>query len=47
MKMDSRFESINEETERLKKGLEMVLYVARLETFDTRFLCRTDYNYIK
>ncbi|PEV90680.1 hypothetical protein CN425_27725, partial [Bacillus cereus] len=25
---DSRFDSINEETERIKKGLEMVLYVA-------------------
>ncbi|MBK5491137.1 sensor histidine kinase [Bacillus sp. TH17] len=34
---DSRFESINEETERIKKGLEMVLYVARLETFEQDF----------
>ncbi|PER33983.1 hypothetical protein COI79_28425, partial [Bacillus thuringiensis] len=34
---DSRFDSINEETERIKKGLEMVLYVARLETFEQDF----------
>ncbi|PEU71872.1 hypothetical protein CN411_33250, partial [Bacillus thuringiensis] len=34
---DSQFESINEETERIKKGLEMVLYVARLETFEQDF----------
>ncbi|WIG24876.1 sensor histidine kinase [Bacillus toyonensis] len=34
---DFRFDSINEETERIKKGLEMVLYVARLETFEQDF----------
>ncbi|PEK36427.1 sensor histidine kinase [Bacillus pseudomycoides] len=31
--VDPRFESINEEADKLKKGLEMALYVARLETF--------------
>ncbi len=35
--VDSRFESINEETDRLKKGLEMALYVARLEAFTQDF----------
>ncbi|PFA86232.1 sensor histidine kinase [Bacillus cereus] len=35
---DDRFDSINEETERIKKGLEMVLYVARLETFEQDFM---------
>ncbi|QDS33928.1 sensor histidine kinase [Brevibacillus brevis] len=34
---DPRFDSIIEETERIKKGLEMVLYVARLETFEQDF----------
>jgi signal transduction histidine kinase len=34
---DSRFESIREETERLQKGLAMVLYAARLDTFDRDF----------
>lgn len=34
---DPRFDSINEETERIKKGLEMVLYAARLETFEQDF----------
>ena len=36
--VDSRFESINEETDRLKKGLEMALYVARLEAFNKIFM---------
>jgi len=35
--VDPRFESINEETDRLKKGLEMALYVARLEAFTQDF----------
>ena len=35
--VDSRFDSINEETDRIKKGLEMALYVARLETFTQDF----------
>ncbi|PRT04983.1 sensor histidine kinase [Bacillus wiedmannii] len=35
--VDPRFESINEETDRLKKGLEMALYVARLEGFTQDF----------
>ncbi|MGE7130878.1 sensor histidine kinase [Lysinibacillus xylanilyticus] len=34
---DFRFDSINEETERIKRGLEMVLYAARLETFEQDF----------
>ncbi|HDR8072561.1 TPA: sensor histidine kinase [Bacillus cereus] len=34
---DERFESISEETERIKQGLEMVLYMARLETFEQDF----------
>ncbi|HHQ2481168.1 TPA: sensor histidine kinase [Bacillus cereus] len=34
---DERFESISEETERMKQGLEMVLYMARLETFEQDF----------
>ena len=35
--VEPRFESINEETDRLKKGLEMALYVARLEAFTQDF----------
>ncbi|MDR4188257.1 HAMP domain-containing histidine kinase [Bacillus pseudomycoides] len=35
--VDSRFESIGEEADKLKKGLEMALYVARLETFTQDF----------
>ncbi|WP_439741531.1 sensor histidine kinase [Bacillus pseudomycoides] len=35
--VDPRFESINEEADKLKKGLEMALYVARLETFTQDF----------
>ena len=34
---DPRFESISEETDRLKHGLEMVLYMARRETFEQDF----------
>ncbi|MCM3749226.1 sensor histidine kinase [Paenibacillus pasadenensis] len=34
---DRRLESISEETERLRHGLEMVLYMSRLETFDQDF----------
>lgn len=34
---DSRLESISEETDRLREGLEMVLYMARLETFEQDF----------
>ncbi|MCG7409620.1 sensor histidine kinase [Paenibacillus sp. ACRRX] len=34
---DTRFESIGEETDRLRQGLEMVLYMARLETFAQDF----------
>ncbi|KEK22792.1 sensor histidine kinase [Bacillus gaemokensis] len=35
--VDPRFESIGEETDKLKKGLDMALYVARLETFTQDF----------
>ncbi|MBC6973330.1 sensor histidine kinase [Bacillus sp. Xin] len=35
--VDPRFVSINEEADKLKKGLEMALYVARLETFTQDF----------
>ncbi|MDM5188890.1 sensor histidine kinase [Bacillus sp. DX4.1] len=35
--VDPRFESISEEADKLKKGLEMALYVARLETFTQDF----------
>ncbi|EJR89808.1 hypothetical protein IKE_05983 [Bacillus cereus VD196] len=34
---DERFESIAEEAERIKQGLEMVIYMARLETFEQDF----------
>ncbi|MBK5480376.1 sensor histidine kinase [Peribacillus sp. TH16] len=34
----SEFDSITEETERIKKGLETVLYLARLETFEQDFI---------
>ncbi|WP_026677790.1 sensor histidine kinase [Fictibacillus gelatini] len=34
---DPRFESIAEETDRIRKGLEMVLYVARLGVFEHDF----------
>lgn len=34
---DLRFESISEETLKLRKGLEMVLYTSRLETFTKDF----------
>ncbi|MFD0695180.1 sensor histidine kinase [Paenibacillus sp. GCM10027628] len=34
---DQRLQSISEETDRLRKGLEMVLYMARLETFEQDF----------
>lgn len=34
---DERFVSIREETERLQKGLDMVLYAARLDTFEHDF----------
>ncbi|SDT10719.1 Signal transduction histidine kinase [Paenibacillaceae bacterium GAS479] len=34
---DARMESISEETERLRHGLEMVLYMSRLETFEQDF----------
>ena len=44
--VDPRFESINEETDRLKKGLEMALYVARLEAFTQDFYVEK-YSYIK
>jgi len=35
---DERIDSIAEETDRLKNGLEMALYVARLETFEQDFI---------
>ena len=35
--VDPRLESIGEEADKLKKGLEMALYVARLETFTQDF----------
>ncbi|WP_336771217.1 sensor histidine kinase [Bacillus bombysepticus] len=35
---DDRFDSINEETDRIKKGLEMVLYATGLETFEQDFI---------
>ncbi|KFN03208.1 sensor histidine kinase [Bacillus clarus] len=35
--IDPRFESIGEETDKMKKGLEMALHVARLETFTQDF----------
>lgn len=34
---DSRFAAIGDEVDRLRKGLEMVLYTSRLETFDRDF----------
>ncbi|WIY59518.1 sensor histidine kinase [Bacillus arachidis] len=34
---DERFESISEEVDRMRTGLEMVLYMARLETFEQDF----------
>lgn len=34
---DERLVSISEETDRLRRGLEMVLYVARLDTFEQDF----------
>lgn len=34
---DERFESIAEETDKLRKGLEMALYISRLETFEQDF----------
>lgn len=34
---DSRFKAIGDEADRLKKGLDMVLYSARLETFERDF----------
>ncbi|AYB36941.1 sensor histidine kinase [Brevibacillus laterosporus] len=34
---DERFESIAEETDKLRKGLDMALYIARLETFEQDF----------
>ncbi|MWV45967.1 sensor histidine kinase [Paenibacillus sp. HJL G12] len=34
---DHRLTSISEETDRLRRGLEMVLYVARLDTFEQDF----------
>ncbi|MGN7384926.1 Sensor histidine kinase graS [Chlamydia abortus] len=34
---DPRLESISEETDRMRAGLEMVLYMARLETFEQDF----------
>ncbi|WP_028612184.1 sensor histidine kinase [Paenibacillus harenae] len=38
---DPRDESMREETERIRKGLEMVLYMARLETFEQDFQVET------
>lgn len=38
---DARLESIREEAERLQKGLAMVLYAARLETFDRDFYVKS------
>ncbi|WP_068775946.1 HAMP domain-containing sensor histidine kinase [Paenibacillus sp. FJAT-26967] len=34
---DPRFSSISEESDRLRRGLEMVLYMARLDTFEQDF----------
>ncbi|TPG71545.1 sensor histidine kinase [Brevibacillus laterosporus] len=34
---DERFESISEETDKLRKGLEMALYISRLDTFEQDF----------
>ena len=38
---DPRFTTIGDELDRLKKGLEMVLYTARLDTFDRDFYVET------
>ncbi|MEH7331415.1 sensor histidine kinase [Neobacillus drentensis] len=38
---DPRFTAIGDELDRLKKGLEMVLYTARLDTFDRDFYVET------
>ncbi|MBD2867812.1 sensor histidine kinase [Paenibacillus arenilitoris] len=38
---EPRDESMREETERIRKGLEMVLYMARLETFEQDFSVET------
>ncbi|KOP79657.1 sensor histidine kinase [Cytobacillus solani] len=40
---DPRFKAIADEIDRLKKGLEMVLYIARLETFERDFYVETLY----
>ena len=44
--VDSRFESINEETDRLK-GIRNGSVCRTFRSIYTRFLCREEYNYIK